>query len=128
VVARLLADLEAVVAARRAELTAARDHLLGRLALTFPGWRPSRPGGGLSLWVDLAEPVSSRLTIAARRHDVLLAAGPRFGLDGAFERWVRLPYTLRRDRMDAALQRLALAWGELDHIAPTVDAEPIAVA
>ena len=37
---------------------------------------PSRPSGGLSLWVDLGAPVSSRLVGAARRQDVLLAAGP----------------------------------------------------
>jgi DNA-binding transcriptional MocR family regulator len=128
VAARLLADVEGVIAARRTELGAARDHLLGRLAAAFPGWTPSRPSGGLSLWVDLAEPVSSRLTIAARRHDVLLAAGPRFGLDGAFERQIRLPYTLRRDRMDEAIRRLTLAWGELEHTAASVDTEQVAVA
>jgi hypothetical protein len=59
---------------------------------------------------------------------VLLAAGPRFGLEGAFERHLRLPYTLRRDRMDTALGLLASAWRGLDHAAPAVDAEPIAVA
>jgi hypothetical protein len=59
---------------------------------------------------------------------VLLAAGPRFGLDGAFERKIRLPYTLRRDRMDAALERLTLAWGDLDHTTTLVDADPLAVA
>ena len=114
VVARLLTDLDTVTATRRAELAAARDHLLGRLAEGFPQWRPSRPRGGLCLWVELGAPVSSLLVGAARRHDLLLAAGPRFGLDGAFERHLRLPYTLRRDRMDAALDRLAAAWRALD--------------
>jgi DNA-binding transcriptional MocR family regulator len=128
VVARLMADVDAITSARRAELTAARDHLLGRLTEAFPRWRPSRPHGGMSLWVDLDEPVSSRLTVAARRSDVLLAAGPRFGLDGAFERHLRLPYTLRRDRMDAALELLVAAWRGLDHVAPDADAEPVAVA
>ncbi|GAA3246029.1 PLP-dependent aminotransferase family protein [Pseudonocardia petroleophila] len=128
VVARLLADVDAVSAARRTELTAARAHLLGRLAADFPHWRPSRPGGGLSLWVDLGEPVSSRLAVAARRHDVLLAAGPRFGLDGAFERRLRLPYTLRPERIDAALERLLLAWRGLDHVDAGATAEPVAVA
>lgn len=128
VVARLLADVDPVVAARRVELTAARDHLLGRLGQVFPQWSPSRPGGGLSLWIELDAAVSSRLTVAARRHDVLLAAGPRFGVDGAFERYLRLPYTLRRDRMDAAVDRLALAWHELDHVRLPADAEPVAVA
>lgn len=128
VVARLLADVDAVVAARHTELVTARAHLIGRLAEVFPQWRTSRPAGGLSLWTDLGEPVSSRLTVAARRHDLLLAAGPRFGLDGAFERRLRLPYTLRPDRTDAALDRLLLAWRGLDHIDAGVQAEPGAVA
>jgi hypothetical protein len=59
---------------------------------------------------------------------VLLAAGPRFGLDGAFEHYLRLPYTLRRDQVDDALARLALAWRELDRAGPVDDTEPIAVA
>lgn len=127
-VAHLMGDIDAVTAARRTELTAARAHLLGRLAEVFPQWRPSRPGGGLSLWVDLGAPVSSRLSVAARRHDVLLAAGPRFGLDGAFERRLRLPYSLRRDRADAALDRLLLAWRGLDRVDTGADADPVAVA
>jgi DNA-binding transcriptional MocR family regulator len=127
-VARLMNDVDAIVATRRTELAAARDHLLGRLTRTFPGWSPSRPGGGLSLWVDLGRGVSSRLTAAARRHDVLLAAGPRFGLDGAFERYLRLPFTLRRDRMDAALERLVTAWSALDRLDAGVEAEPVSVA
>jgi DNA-binding transcriptional MocR family regulator len=128
VVAHLLREGDAVVATRRSELAAARDHLLERLARTFPDWHPSRPGGGLSLWVDLGRSVSSRLTGAARRRDVLLAAGPRFGLDGAFERYLRLPFTLRQDRMDAALDLLAVAWNELDHPGAAADTEPVAVA
>jgi hypothetical protein len=73
--------------------------------------------------------VSSRLTSAARRHDVLLAAGPRFGVDGGFERYLRLPYTLRRDHMDTALERLVIAWSELGHHPETApEAEPVAVA
>ncbi len=127
-VARLLAGVEEIAAGRRTELLAARDHLIARLAGAFPRWRPSRPRGGLSLWVELDEPGSSRLAVAARRHGVLLAAGPRFGVDGAFERRLRLPYTLRLDRMDTALDRLALAWRGLDHAAPAVEAEPVAVA
>jgi len=126
IAARLVDGLDPIVTTRRTELTAARDHLLGRLGEAFPGWRPSHPTGGLSLWVDLGAPVSSRLAGAARRHDVLLAAGPRFGLAGAFERYLRVPYTLRADRVDPALDRLAAAWHTLDEAQP--DTEPVAVA
>jgi DNA-binding transcriptional MocR family regulator len=128
IVARLLEDVDAVIADRQIELTTARDHLLSRVAAVFPTWRASRPAGGLSLWVDLGAPVSSRLTLAARRHDVLLAAGPRFGLDGAFERYLRLPYTVRSDRADLALDRLAAAWRDLDTTSATGEGDPAAVA
>ncbi|ODT95749.1 MAG: hypothetical protein ABS81_31400 [Pseudonocardia sp. SCN 72-86] len=126
--ARLIDDIAAVADARRTELLAARDHLRGRLAELFPTWTSTRPGGGLSLWLDLGAPVSSRLTSAARRHGVLLAAGPRFGIDGAFERNLRLPFTLRRDHMDTALDDLAQAWYGLDGTVVTGDHDPIAVA
>ena len=128
VATRLMADIEEVRAIRRAELSAARVHLLGQIGEAFPHWRPSHPEGGLSLWVDLGQPVSSRLVVAARRHDLLLAAGPRFGVDGAFERFLRLPFTLRRDRIGPALERLVAAWHDLDRVAHPVDAEPEAVA
>jgi DNA-binding transcriptional MocR family regulator len=125
---RLLGDVEEIAAARRTEVTAARDHLLDRLAALFPGWRANRPPGGLFLWVDLGAPVSSRLAVAARRHGVVIAAGPRFGIDGAFERRLRLPYTLRGDRADAALDQLRLAWAGLDQVDAGVTPEPVAVA
>jgi DNA-binding transcriptional MocR family regulator len=123
---RLIDGLEPIVSARRVELATARDHLVARLGETFPSWQPSHPSGGLSLWVELGAPVSSRLVGAARRHDVLLAAGPRFGLAGAFERYLRVPYTLRRDRVGPALERLAAAWQSLDDAHP--ETEPTAVA
>jgi DNA-binding transcriptional MocR family regulator len=126
VATRLIDDMEPLVRARCAELADARNHLLGRLGEAFPSWRPSRPSGGLSLWVDLGAPVSSRLVGAARRHDVLLAAGPRFGLAGAFERYLRVPYSLRRDRVEPALDRLLAAWHTLDEGHP--ETEPTAVA
>jgi DNA-binding transcriptional MocR family regulator len=126
VAARLIDGLETIVAGRRGDLATARDRLLRRLDDTFPSWRPSHPSGGLSLWVDLGVPVSSRLAGAARRHDVLLAAGPRFGLAGAFERYLRVPYTLRHDRVEPALERLQTAWHGLDESHP--EPEPVAVA
>jgi DNA-binding transcriptional MocR family regulator len=126
--ARLLADVEETAAARRAELRAARDRVAGRIATLFPTWRVGRPAGGMCHWVDLGSPDSSRLVTAARRRDVLLAAGPRFGLDGAFERYLRVPFVLRQDRMDEALDRIAVAWSEIDRIAPVVDPAECSVA
>lgn len=55
------------------------------------------------------EPVSSRLAAIAPDHGVTIAAGPRFGVGGAFERHLRLPYTLPADQLTEAVRRLARA-------------------
>ncbi|MDN5861619.1 MAG: PLP-dependent aminotransferase family protein [Pseudonocardia sp.] len=126
--AKLLAQIEVIAPQRRAQLRTARDHLTDQIDRLFPTWRAGRPPGGLSLWVDLGSPDSSRLVTAARRRDVLLAAGPRFGLDGAFERNLRVPFTLRPDRIDEALRRIGVAWSEIDRIGPVTDPAECSVA
>ncbi|MFI5957737.1 PLP-dependent aminotransferase family protein [Cryptosporangium sp. NPDC051539] len=108
--AELVPKTVAVAAVRRDALTAARSALVRLLASRLPSWTPNAPSGGLGLWVDLGAPVSSALAISAERHGVALAAGPRFGLDGAFERFVRLPYTLGVLELDEAVDRLAAAF------------------
>ncbi|MDQ2706586.1 MAG: PLP-dependent aminotransferase family protein [Actinomycetota bacterium] len=116
VVEHLLGEVEPVLARRLPMVRAAREHLRSLVAGRFPGWTATHPPGGLSLWVDLGAPVSSMLVTAAARHGVLLAAGPRFGLDGAFERFLRLPYTLPEPRLDLAVERLAAAWLSLSTV------------
>jgi DNA-binding transcriptional MocR family regulator len=115
----LMDNIEAVLSRRLPMLRSARDHLCSLMAQHFPSWRTRVPLGGLSLWVDLGAPVSSTLVSAAARHGVLLAAGPRFGLDGAFERCIRLPYTLPEPKLDLAMERLAAAWLALPAAAPS---------
>lgn len=115
-VEQLLGDIEPVLANRLPMVRSAREHLRALLGDRFPSWRSSNPTGGLSLWVDLGTPVSSALVAAASRHGLLLAAGPRFGLDGAFERFLRLPYTLPEPRLDVAVERLAAAWLSLSDV------------
>ena len=65
------------------------------------------PRGGVTLWVELDAPVSSALARAAERFGVRLAPGPRFGVDGTLERFLRLPFTLpgRPGRGGAAARR-----------------------
>jgi len=105
----LLTDGGAALAARRPLLRARRDHLRAQLAQHLPDWTCPRPAGGLSLWVKLPGPISSSLTVQAAAQGLTLAAGPRFGVDGAFEHRLRLPYTLPEDRLDLAVERLAKA-------------------
>ena len=110
--AELVATGQGTLEGRRAMLRVRRDHLLARVAEHLPDWRVRQPSAGLSLWAELPAPASSRLVAAAARHGLRLAAGPRFGLDGALERFIRLPFTLPEARLDDAVRALVAAWAE----------------
>jgi DNA-binding transcriptional MocR family regulator len=105
----LLRHAEETIALRQETFRERRDHLVNLVRTRLPGWRVSVPPGGLSLWVDLGAPISSALAVAAERYGVQVSAGPRFGLDGAFEQYLRLPYTLPTAELDSAVERLAAA-------------------
>jgi len=104
---------DAVLDARRALLCGQRDHLLGRVRAALPDWKVVSPPGGLSLWAELPAPVSTALAATSERFGVRLAAGPRFGVDGAFERFLRLPYTLPPEALSEVIDRLAQAYARL---------------
>ena len=55
----------------------------------------------------------------ASRLGLDLPAGPRFGVDGTLERFVRVPYALPEEQLSAAIELLARAWhGVTGSIAP----------
>jgi threonine dehydrogenase-like Zn-dependent dehydrogenase len=54
--------------------------------------------------------VSSRLVSASSRHGVELAAGSRFGVDGGFEQYLRVPYGYAVDVLEEAATRIAAAY------------------
>lgn len=111
--AHLLADDEAPLAARRDLLRARRDHLVATVRRELPDWKVTAPPGGLSLWAELPAPVSTALAATSERFGVRLAAGPRFGVDGAFERFLRLPYTLSPEILTDVVGRLGQAYVRL---------------
>jgi DNA-binding transcriptional MocR family regulator len=110
IVADLLREYDAILETRRDQLRVGRDHLIGALAARIPEWNAPAPSGGLTLWVNLGAPVSSQLTLAARNEGLLLGAGPLFGIDGAFERFLRIPFSHPSDDLDRAVDALARAW------------------
>ena len=75
----------------------------------LPEWKFETPPGGLSAWAELPQPVSTALAIAVRDLGVRLAPGNRFGVDGAFERFVRLPYALPAADLTEVVDRLVIA-------------------
>ncbi|MGV9788490.1 MocR-like transcription factor YczR [Streptomyces sp. NPDC003435] len=91
------------------QLRSQRDALCAALTENLPEVQAPRPVGGVTLWATFPEPISSRLAAIAPDHGVTIAAGPRFGIGGAFERNIRLPYTLPPAQLTQAIDRLARA-------------------
>ncbi|RZS91357.1 GntR family transcriptional regulator [Motilibacter rhizosphaerae] len=110
VAVHLLRILDDVLAERRTVLRAQRDALVAALAAHLPEWRVRPPRGGMSLWISLDVPASTALAAAAPDRGLRLAAGPRFGLDGSFDRFLRLPFTHPEPVLVDAVERLAALW------------------
>jgi DNA-binding transcriptional MocR family regulator len=116
--AELLRIADDVLPERREILRARRALMLSLLAEWLPDWQPCPGGGGLALWVRLPAPMSSALSAAASRMGLDVPPGPRFGVDGSLERFVRIPYTLPPDQMAEAVSLLARAWSAVTGAAP----------
>jgi DNA-binding transcriptional MocR family regulator len=91
------------------ELKSQRNALRQALDEYLPDVHAPQSAGGLTLWATFPAPISSRLATIAPDHGVIIAAGPRFGIGGAFERNLRLPYTLPPSQLADAIRRLAAA-------------------
>jgi DNA-binding transcriptional MocR family regulator len=128
VAVRLLALADTIVPARRRQLVIQRDALTAALREALPEWRCRVPGGGVTLWAELDGPVSSALARAAEGIGVRLAPGPRFGMDGTLERFLRLPFTLPPAELVEAVQRLAAVRYDLDRQSPSRWRDPAVIA
>ncbi|HJT39613.1 MAG TPA: PLP-dependent aminotransferase family protein [Sphingobium sp.] len=104
-----LIDGEEGLGARADMLRGRRDHLIGLIETHLPHWRVEPPAGGLSLWAELPRAEATALAALAESHGVRVAPGPRFGVSGAFERFVRLPFTLPEEQLTLGVERLAEA-------------------
>ncbi|NJC21324.1 DNA-binding transcriptional MocR family regulator [Arthrobacter pigmenti] len=119
IAADVLGQYESILAERGRRLREGRDQLASLLRDRLPGWDVPGVRGGLALWVGLGQPVSSQLTLAARNEGLLLAAGPRFGLDGAFERFLRIPFSYPEEQTERAVDILARCWKALPLAQPS---------
>jgi DNA-binding transcriptional MocR family regulator len=112
--AHLVGAMDEPLPARLAELRENRGALLELLAGYLPEWETLYPSGGLSAWCRLPAPVSTALTVMAPDFGIRLAAGPRFGIGGAFERYLRVPFTLPPEKLETAVRALRSAQERLD--------------
>ncbi|WP_424211139.1 PLP-dependent aminotransferase family protein [Streptomyces sp. BI20] len=118
----LLATLDATLPERLDLLRERRAVLVAELERHLPEWSWKLPPGGLSLWVDIGEPVGSALAERAAAAGVFLVRGNRFGMDpGTFEHRLRIPYTQPAPLLREAVRRLAGAFHEGVPLTPTLD-------
>ncbi len=108
--ADLLRQTDTVLPARRELLRARRDLVSSLLREQLPDWTASPCHGGMSMWMRLPAPMSSALSAAASRMGLVIPAGPRFGVDGTLERFIRVPYTQPEERLRESVAVLAQAW------------------
>jgi DNA-binding transcriptional MocR family regulator len=111
VLADLLERREELLRERRAAVVATRDVFVRALRDRLPQWRFRLPEGGLCLWAELPEPLSTPLCAAADQRGLVLAPGSQFAVEGGLERFLRLPFTGHSaEVVTQAVDRLALAW------------------
>lgn len=105
-----LPHLPRLLAQRATQLGIGRDHVVSLLSDLLPSWEVPDVHGGLALWIGLGSPLSSALALSARAHGVTITSGSRFGIDGAFERNLRIPFTAPLPTLTEGIGRLAEAW------------------
>jgi DNA-binding transcriptional MocR family regulator len=113
---RLLARHAELLEERRQQLDSQLAVLTGALAEELPEWTFSSPQGGLSLWIAI-DRSSTSLMGAAARAGVRIVPGPRFGIDGTLERFLRLPFVLPPSTLREAVARLVQAAEEVPRFA-----------
>jgi DNA-binding transcriptional MocR family regulator len=111
--ARVFARLPEALADRRQQLCAARKLVEDFIQTRLPDWQVESPPGGLSMWVNLGGPVSSELAAAGRNLGLTLTPGPQFGVDGEFERHLRIPITEPSETLEHGLELLHDAWSSV---------------
>lgn len=110
---RLLPLSEGLSSHRRRELVHRRDVLVDAVRSQLPEWQFAVPDGGLCLWVRLPVDDVRRFLPYASRHGVGLAPGDVSSPDGRYRDHLRLPFGHPTDTLLEAVDRLSLAWADL---------------
>lgn len=121
----LLENAEALLPERRSMLATRRDMCSRLMAEYFPEWRYVQPEGGLSFWVELPGMLATQFAARAEGVGIHLGTGTRFGLAGAFDRWLRLPFTLDDEALRMAFNTLQPVWNSLNGQQNTLRAKKI---
>lgn len=91
-----------------------RDALADAVTAHLPEWRFVKPAGGMALWCELPRRGATALAAAAADQHVIVSPGPVFSLDGGLDAFVRLPWTRPVSDLRNAVERLAVAWRQVE--------------
>lgn len=97
-----------------------RDRCSDLLREHFPEWKFHEAEGGLSYWIELPGMMGTQLAARAEIIGINLGTGTRFGLSGAFDRFLRMPFSLEPAELEAALLRIKPLWIALNSNTPAV--------
>ncbi|HAS1311910.1 TPA: PLP-dependent aminotransferase family protein [Enterobacter bugandensis] len=116
----LIDNSERFLPARRKMLAERRDRCSNLLREHFPEWTFHEAEGGLSYWIELPGMLATQLAARAEIIGINLGTGTRFGLSGAFDRFLRMPFSLEPAELEAALLRIKPLWLALNSNTPAV--------
>jgi DNA-binding transcriptional MocR family regulator len=106
----LLSRIAELLPSRLRDLREQRAALSAALSEHIPQWTWRPPSGGLSLWVDLGEPIASALAERVLDFGVRIEGGGYFATDpGILEQRLRIPYTAPPETLREAVSRMAAA-------------------
>jgi DNA-binding transcriptional MocR family regulator len=111
--AQLMTHLDEAIGLRQAELLPKLNLLEGFITGHLPDWSFSRPRGGLCIWVKLPCSDASTFAQVALRHRVVIAHGNLFSITGACANYVRIPFLLDQESLQAGMEQLSEAWHEM---------------
>ena len=116
----LINNSETFLPARRKMLAERRDRCGELLREHFPEWTFHEAEGGLSYWIELPGMLATQLAARAEILGINLGTGTRFGLSGAFDRYLRMPFSLEPTELEQALLRIKPLWLALNKNVPPV--------
>ncbi len=116
----LFENSDTFLPARRKMLLAHRNRCRELLQTHFPEWKFHEAEGGLSYWIELPGMLATQLAARAETLGINLGTGTRFGLSGAFDRYLRMPFSLNPAQLEEALIRIKPLWLALNNGAPSI--------
>jgi DNA-binding transcriptional MocR family regulator len=113
---RLLPHFDEMAQQRRVTLAETVGKAIDRVRCDFPDWRVDEPDGSSVLWVELPVADSGPLVQIARRYGVHVAPGSAARANRSPDPHIRVCVDRPWAIVEAGLQRLDLAWRDLQRI------------